>query len=209
MSPSLDQRRFDATGEVTAGRTPIHNHRRGFFVHSALNFIQILFATERMLEFDRGTGSKRPGPQFSYLTGTRVRAIAPKPPSERKSACKCVQCYKASRPVCYRDAFAAFSQQWSSASVGADGHWEVLRNKWRRSAGNAIVATSPKPASTNFYPPRLSPDCTSGRGKPSKIEGSPPMGGRGLELMGDPDANSIRTGPYKLPEATPWLMERT
>jgi hypothetical protein len=54
VSLSWDQRRFDATGEVTAGRTPIHNHRPGFFVHSMVNFIQILFATERMLDSTEG-----------------------------------------------------------------------------------------------------------------------------------------------------------
>jgi hypothetical protein len=48
-----------------------------------VNFIQILFATERMLD-STGASSKRPGPQFSYLTGTRVSvALAPKP-LERK-----------------------------------------------------------------------------------------------------------------------------
>jgi hypothetical protein len=31
VSLSWDQRRFERTGEVTAGRTPIHNHRSGFF----------------------------------------------------------------------------------------------------------------------------------------------------------------------------------
>jgi hypothetical protein len=54
VSLSWDQRRFERTGEVTAGRTPIHNHRPGFFVHSMVNFIQILFATERMLDSIEG-----------------------------------------------------------------------------------------------------------------------------------------------------------
>jgi hypothetical protein len=54
VSLSWDPRRFDATGEVTAGRTPIHNHRSGFFVHSMVNFIQTLFATERMLDSIEG-----------------------------------------------------------------------------------------------------------------------------------------------------------
>jgi hypothetical protein len=39
-----------ATGEVTAGPPPIHNRRQGFFVHSMVNFIQIPFAIERMLD---------------------------------------------------------------------------------------------------------------------------------------------------------------
>jgi hypothetical protein len=54
VSLSWDQRSVDETGEVTAGRTPIHNHRPGFFVHSMVNFIQILFATERMLDSIEG-----------------------------------------------------------------------------------------------------------------------------------------------------------
>jgi hypothetical protein len=72
------------TGKVTAGRSPIHNHRQGFFVHAMVDFIQILFATERMLDSTEGPAQKRPGPQYSYLTGIRVSvALAPKP-LERK-----------------------------------------------------------------------------------------------------------------------------
>jgi hypothetical protein len=34
-------------------------------------------------------------------------------------------------------------------------------------------------------------------------------GGLCLGRPNERDANSVRTGQYKLPEATPWLMERT
>jgi len=37
MSPLPDQRRFDTTGEATAGRTPIHNRRLAFSLHSVVN----------------------------------------------------------------------------------------------------------------------------------------------------------------------------
>ena len=49
-----------------------------------VNFIQILFATERMLDSIEGPAQSGRALKFSYLTGTRVSvALAPEP-LERK-----------------------------------------------------------------------------------------------------------------------------
>jgi hypothetical protein len=64
-SVSWDQRRFDATGKVTAGWTPTHNHRQGFFVDAMVNFIQILFATEYMLDSTEGSAQSGRAPNLA------------------------------------------------------------------------------------------------------------------------------------------------
>jgi two-component sensor histidine kinase len=63
VSISWDQRRLDATGELTAGRTPIHNHRQGSFVYFMVNFIQTAP--------NDGRGRTRPG-----LGTSTVEAVA-------------------------------------------------------------------------------------------------------------------------------------
>jgi hypothetical protein len=62
---------------VTAGRSPIHNHRQGFFVHAMVDFIQILFATERMLDSTEGPAQKR----GSARTTRPVPMVPPAPPA--------------------------------------------------------------------------------------------------------------------------------
>jgi len=60
----------------------------------------------------------------------------------------------------------------SRAAVDTGKYREVSGGE---SAGNAIVATSPKPASTTFISSTPQPAARAVGGKPRKIEGSPPM----------------------------------
>src|SRR5690242_21738178 len=51
----------------------------------------------------------------------------------KETSWKSLQFFKASRAsVCYKAPLPAFSQQWSSASVGAGGRWGARRSEERR-----------------------------------------------------------------------------
>src|SRR4029453_13174433 len=108
---------------------------RGGDDQKVVNFEQILFANGRMLDLTEAPAQRG---RALNLTFDRSPSGCPLPSlrnmsSERNLSCNYLQFCKANRSrVSCRAHLSAFSQQWSSASVGAGGHWEALRGKPRR-----------------------------------------------------------------------------
>jgi uncharacterized protein with GYD domain len=109
---------LDAAGRLVAwiGGTLIASYRT-----SGDHDVLFIFEADSYDEAIRALGAAASGSDLADLKTVRVLASR-----ETKPAMSGAEGASAAKLA------ATFSQQWSSASVGADGHWEVLRGKTQR-----------------------------------------------------------------------------